>query len=335
MHITLDALLVLDAVDRGGSFAAGAEALMRVPSAVSHTVQKLEQDLGVAVFDRSGYRAKLTPAGSLLLKDGRELLRAAEQLEQHVKEIDAGCESCLTIAVGDLVSLRAVYALLSAFYDAPAHESTRLKITTERHATSLQTLLSGRSDILIGLPEGRASSEGVCTRVLGDVELTLAMLRTHPLARVAEPISTRMLLPYRFVRKVQSPNGDSSEFTGSNFLSVDDYDSQVEAIRHGLGIGYVPLHLVSDDVEAGRLVTKLAVDAPRLRLTVAWRAVDRGTILQWFIDQLGDEKTRSRLIPRRVRAPDTEILSGSRAKLPRLSNGAVRHDDRDPFANGA
>ena len=76
MHtaITIDALKVLDAIDRRGSFAAAAGELFRVPSAISYTVQKREEDLGVDIFDRSGHRATLTPAGKYLLKEGRALL---------------------------------------------------------------------------------------------------------------------------------------------------------------------------------------------------------------------------------------------------------------------
>jgi hypothetical protein len=55
--LSLDALLVLDAIARKGSFAAAAEELHRVPSAITYTVQKLEQDLDVQLFDRSGHRA--------------------------------------------------------------------------------------------------------------------------------------------------------------------------------------------------------------------------------------------------------------------------------------
>ena len=52
MDISLDALQVLDAIDRKGSFAAAASSLHRVPSAVSYSVQKLEQDLGIALFQK-------------------------------------------------------------------------------------------------------------------------------------------------------------------------------------------------------------------------------------------------------------------------------------------
>ena len=59
MHtaITIDALKVLDAIDRKGSFAGAANELFRVPSAISYTVQKLEEDLNVAIYDRTGHRA--------------------------------------------------------------------------------------------------------------------------------------------------------------------------------------------------------------------------------------------------------------------------------------
>jgi DNA-binding transcriptional LysR family regulator len=53
--LTLEALRVMDAIDRRGSFAAAADELGRVPSALSYTMQKLEEELDVVLFDRSGH----------------------------------------------------------------------------------------------------------------------------------------------------------------------------------------------------------------------------------------------------------------------------------------
>lgn len=49
--LTLEALRVMDAIDRRGSFAAAADELGRVPSALSYTMQKLEEELDVVLFD--------------------------------------------------------------------------------------------------------------------------------------------------------------------------------------------------------------------------------------------------------------------------------------------
>ena len=90
MKLTLDALVVLDAIDRRGSFAAAAEELHRVPSAITYSVRQLEAGLGIEVFDRRGHRAVLTPAGRELLSEGRHLLRAAADLECRLRQVAKG-----------------------------------------------------------------------------------------------------------------------------------------------------------------------------------------------------------------------------------------------------
>ncbi|HJU76006.1 MAG TPA: LysR substrate-binding domain-containing protein [Gemmatimonadaceae bacterium] len=296
MRVTLDALLVLDAIDRAGSFAAAAEQLYRVPSALSYTIHKLEQDLGVSIFDRSGYRAKLTAAGAQLLKDGREILHLAAQVERKVKDLGAGWETSLAIAVGDVVPRGAVYALLRDFYDTPSHKTTRLQITMEAQSTCWDTLLEGRSDLVIGAPEPAPNVEGFRTQTLGEVELALVVPATHPLAFATEPLPSTVFSQFRLIRQAAWPFAGSPEASPEDLVTVDDYDSQVQAIRHGLGVGFLPPFLVQDDVEAGRLVTKVVADAPKLRLAVAWRSAGAGQGLEWFIEQLRDRALRARLV---------------------------------------
>ena len=91
--LTLESIEVLDAIARKGSFAAAAESLFRVPSAITYTVRKLEEDLGVSLFNRTGHRATLTDAGAELLQEGRHLLQAANELEARVNLIETGIES--------------------------------------------------------------------------------------------------------------------------------------------------------------------------------------------------------------------------------------------------
>ncbi|RBK79387.1 LysR family transcriptional regulator, partial [Xanthomonas oryzae pv. oryzae] len=79
MKISLEALQILDAIDRRGSFAAAAKVLFKVPSTISYTVAKLEEDLGVQLFERVGPKATPTQAGRELLREGRHLLRAAQE----------------------------------------------------------------------------------------------------------------------------------------------------------------------------------------------------------------------------------------------------------------
>jgi DNA-binding transcriptional LysR family regulator len=95
--ITLDALEVLDAIARKGSFAAAGNELFRVPSAISYTVQKLEQDLDVVLFRKEGRKAVLTQAGKVLLEHGREILEATERLAVATKKTHSGFSSLFSI----------------------------------------------------------------------------------------------------------------------------------------------------------------------------------------------------------------------------------------------
>lgn len=146
LKLSLESLEVLDAIARKGSFAAAAESLFRVPSALTYTVRKLEEDLGVSLFNRSGHRAELTEAGAELLREGRHLLIAASELENRVKRVASGIETELTIAVSDLFNIAAIYPILNQFYEQ--NFGTRLRILREVYGGSWDALISGRGIFL-------------------------------------------------------------------------------------------------------------------------------------------------------------------------------------------
>ena len=114
--ISLEALEVLDAIDLKGSFAAAANALYRVPSAITYQVQKLEEDLGVVLFKREGRRSRLTPAGRVLLEQGRELIAAAERLTETTRQVDSGWESRFDIAIDSILEFEPFYHLIEKLY---------------------------------------------------------------------------------------------------------------------------------------------------------------------------------------------------------------------------
>lgn len=165
LKISIEALEIMDVIDRKGSFAAAAESLFRAPSALTYSVKKLEKDLGVSLFDRSGHRATLTAAGTAQLKEGRQLLNATLALESRVKRIATGIETDINLAVSDLLSIEPILNLLTAFYSK--NFCTRVKIAREVFGGSWDALLSGRTDIYIGAPGDVPSGGGYATKLLG------------------------------------------------------------------------------------------------------------------------------------------------------------------------
>jgi DNA-binding transcriptional LysR family regulator len=299
MKLSLDALAVLDAIDRKGSFAAAAEELHRVPSAITYTVQKLEQDLDLLLFDRRGHRAILTEAGTALLQEGRHLLRAALALESRVKRVATGWETELKIAVSDLIPLGRLFPLVREFYAVEC--GTGLRLSSEVYGGCWDALASARADLVIGAPGDGPAGGGYATRALGSVHWVFAVRPDHPVARLPEPVRSSDLLDYRAVSAADSsrnlPPRTSGLLSGQDVFTVPDICAKRDAQIAGLGIGFLPAHLIGPDLAAGRLITKEVEEPkPELPFFVAWRARDSGRALRWFLSRLGDEPLRASLL---------------------------------------
>lgn len=289
MKISLDSLLILDAIDRRGSFAAAAEELFRVPSAITYSVQKLEQDLAIALFDRSGHKAVLTEAGAELLREGRHLLVAAGELEARVKRVASGYEAELRIAVSDLIDMTRLYPIIEAFYAQNC--GTRLYLLREVYGGTWDALASGRADLAIGAPSDGPSGGGYVTHLLGTLDFVYAVAPHHPLATMPEPLSQRDIFVHRAIAAADSsrnlPPRTSGILTGQDVFTVPDYQAKVAAHIYGLGGGYLLKSIAMRYAAEGKLVIK-AVDVPRTdpQFFMAWRSRQKGRSLEWFINEL-------------------------------------------------
>lgn len=295
MVLTLDALQVLEAIDRRGSFAAAAIELDRVPSAITYTVRRLEESLDVLLFDRKGRRARFTPAGRELLERGRSLLAEAAAVEQRVRRVATGWESELRIAVDTIVPLARIWPLCGRFYaecrerDAP---QTRLRISREVLGGAWDALAEGRVDLVLGASGDAPPGGGYRMRLMAEVPMVFVVSPRHPLAEAPEPLAESSILPHRAVVAADSsrrlPPRTVGLLTGQDTLTVPDLQAKLAAQAAGLGCGALPWCLAADEVAAGRLVVKsLETARPPARISAAWRESRPGKALAWWIDAIG------------------------------------------------
>lgn len=292
MRISIEALQALDAIERKGSFAAAAHELHRVPSALTYTVQKLEEDLDVLIFDRRGHRAKLTAAGRELLNEGRHILRAAGELEAHVKRVATGWEAELRIAYDDVIPAHAVLDTAAAFHEQQC--GTRLRINAEVFGGCWDALSSNRADLAIGASGDGPAGGGYATRVLGQIEWVFTVAPAHLLARVQEPLSPADLLAHRAVVVADSsrnlPPRTAGWLSGQPTLTVHNMAAKLRAQQMGLGVGHLPRVIAEHEAAAGRLVIKETTQGrASAQLYLAWRSSRGqrpGKALGWWIKQL-------------------------------------------------
>jgi len=286
--LSLESLEVLDAIASKGSFAAAAESLFRVPSAITYTVRKLEDDLGVTLFNRSGHRAELTSAGAELLREGRNLLNAANELELRVKRVAGGIETELTIAVSDILNIAAIYPVLDKFY--AQNFGTRLKLLREVYGGSWDALLSGRADIALGAPGDAPSGTGYIAKQMGTLQFHYAVAPQHPLAKLPDPLQNQDIMRYRSISAADSSRNlaprTSGILSGQDVLTVPDMMTKLQAQIAGLGVGYLPKKLAEQHAGNGSLVIKLVAEPkPEVTSYLAWRS-NGGKAQQWLIKEL-------------------------------------------------
>ena len=289
--ISLEALEILDAIARKGSFAAAAESLFRVPSAITYSIRKLEEDLGVELFNRSGHRATLTEAGEELLQEGRHLLQAAQELEARVRRVATGVETELTIALSDALPIEPLFELIDEFYQLGF--GTRVKVIQEVYVGSWDALVSGRAEISIGIPGDIQTSGGFSIKPMGILPFVFAVAPSHPLASLDRPLLNQDIIQYRSVSAADSsrnlPPRTSGILTGQDVLTVANMNVKAKAQKRGLGIGYLPKHLADEQVALGNLVIKeVAEPKPDVLMYYAWRSQNKtiGKAKQWFIKAL-------------------------------------------------
>lgn len=82
--MSIRALRTLVAVSQYGSFCAAAEAENLTPSAVSHQMKGLEDQLGVELFDRSAKTAVLNSQGHLLATRAEKLVNDYDNLGMEI-----------------------------------------------------------------------------------------------------------------------------------------------------------------------------------------------------------------------------------------------------------
>ena len=286
--ITLDALRTLDAIARRQSFAAAADELFRVPSAVSYTINKLEEDLGVALFDRSRRKAELTATGRLVLEQGRQILKATEELTALARQAAEGWEVELRICVDSVLACDPIYDLIEAFQQL--QPKTEIRLSEEVLGGSWDALNDGRCDLVIGA-EGKPPAQGFGIHPLGKVIFEFVVVAGHPLTRLPTPLPVSAIQDYPTVIVADSsrnlPVRSSGLLDGRSRILVPTIERKIEAQCKGLGVGFLPRHRISRELAEGKLqLLTLDVARPPVEISVAWPRNNTGKGLKWFVDQL-------------------------------------------------
>jgi DNA-binding transcriptional LysR family regulator len=288
--ISMEVLETLDAIDRRGSFAKAAEELNKATSAVSYAVQKLEEQLDIAVFQRQGRRSVLTSAGRLILEEGREILQATARLANKAKEVATGWEPHISIAVESLQSYPVFFSQLREFLEE--HPTIEIDICESVLNGGWEALEQGRVDLIVGSPGPVPLQKGYRAIPLACADLVPVIASEHMLASlVGNPEAFAVALPK--VRRIITHDTSTTDVARSAGLSsegqsfyVQNIGQKVEAILAGIGMGHLPRDRIQKQLDSGELI-KLELDENSVHENfLAWKISNKGKGLQALTKRL-------------------------------------------------
>ena len=136
------------AVVESGGYAGAAQRLHRTQSTITYTIKKLEEQLGLKVFELQGRKAALTPTGQLLYRRGKALVAEAARLERAAAELARGQEPQIRLAVEVIYPTWLLLECLNAFADK--QPDTRMEIYETVLGGTDEALIAGEVDLAIG-----------------------------------------------------------------------------------------------------------------------------------------------------------------------------------------
>ena len=254
MRLDIETLKILDLIVRLGSFAKAADQLNRAQSAISYQVKKLEQHLGVNLFDHSKYRAELTPEGNAILTEGRRLLQQAHNLEVLAERFSQGWEPRLEIVIDGAVPMEPVMKALKRLSEMDV--STRVQLRTEFLSGCQRWFDKQSSDLM--LVKDYQSTPYLVAKPLQAIDFKLVVSKEHPLATMKE-VELKHLHEHIELTIADSGNldpqsQDELQFGGERVFYLNGFMAKKESILLGLGFGWVPDYLIKEELSTGNLV---------------------------------------------------------------------------------
>jgi molybdate transport repressor ModE-like protein len=268
--LSLRQLRALQAVAARGSLTAAAEAMGLTTPAVHSQIKTLETAVGAPVMVRSA-----EGGGMRLTEIGAEMLRAAKQVEGILSQAAAQIEARFAGRSGQVT----LSVVSTAKYFAPR----LVRMLNDRCPEIEVALRVGNRDAVIAdLDEGRCAlaimgrpprMPPVSSVPLGPHPHGVILPPDHPLARgdgfdpallvretflSREPGSGTRILMQRFLERLE-------ESQSVRIVEMDSNETIKQAVLAGLGLAFLSLHTVEDELRGGRLALLRGPNLPVMR----------------------------------------------------------------------
>jgi DNA-binding transcriptional LysR family regulator len=165
-----------------GSYVAAARELNLSPSALSRSIQSLEEEMNLVLFTRGKGGVFATPAGTRVINAAHGLIENLTQLQESLGNLAHGELGETAIGVAPLP---AAIVLAQLFERTLAERKLRIQVQVEAGARLLELLNSGRIEFFVGTAGSIGRAPNITIEPLVVISIAARVRKDHPLAQKA------------------------------------------------------------------------------------------------------------------------------------------------------
>lgn len=249
--MTLEQILTIEAIVKEGSFKAAADFLHKSQPSISMAVKKLEEEYQITLFSRDEYRPSLTSDGELFYQKSLELLKEYRELDYLARQISRGVEPEIRVSIDAVSPVSLVLKFLKKFFQN--HPDTKLVLKFEVLSGTLERLIDNEVDLAI-TPKSQKLDQFDLKHL---TNTKMVSVISTELIKKQKKVSDAFLKNHNQIiladsaRKIEKTT--TGILAGGKSLTVNDIGFKKELIVNGLGWGGLPIDLVKNEVQKGKL----------------------------------------------------------------------------------
>ena len=253
----LHQLRIFQAVAKHGGFNRASQDLHLSQPGISINIKKLEEELGVKLFERLGRTIQLTDAGRVVEEYVARLMGGLTEMRQAIEDMKGLEVGQIRCGAATTVGIYLLPKLLVQFKQQFPKVETQLSV--ERSAKIEEKVLSNDLDLgFVGDSFGAASR--LETRASFRDELVMIAPQSHELARFRKVSAKKLnVLPLilgprgSYTRKIIEKNLDRAGIPYRCVMEVENTEVIKAAVAEGLGISIISLARIQQEVKTGLL----------------------------------------------------------------------------------
>lgn len=244
INLSLRQLEIFAATAKAGNFSAAARTLSLSQPALSIAIAKIEAELKLQLFERSGRGVALTADGRHLAAVAEDLLRDVKLSLQAVAARSSGLHARLTIAVLPSIATSVLPRALSALQKR--YPLVDIAICDVMHDRAVRMVADGIADFAV--TTRIAESDALSYEEIGADEVHLVCRRDHALGKARTPLPWSALRGHAFVAMAGSTSvrrlADAvllqADFATQPRYEVEQIASAIALVSAGLGVTALP-----------------------------------------------------------------------------------------------